>query len=204
MTVQRALLKLFHHPLSAPVSLLTPLTYADRLRIRHPGDAKFALGPHIDGGSVERWEDPMYQKVYERILTGNWEEFDAWQIGVVSPFHANCMLTERSLESGSESEHVRRCWSCECLSPLTIAQSSSVRRVPSLPGMDIVVEHWAKRGDTSRLSFRARDDRLYSSASPLQVSALPSLLERNSQTIGQDNLARDYLTGLTSPLPTGS
>ncbi len=53
MSVQRALLKMFRHPPSASVSLLSPLVYADRLRIRHPGDAKFALGPHIDGGSGE-------------------------------------------------------------------------------------------------------------------------------------------------------
>lgn len=66
---------------SSPVSLLTPLTYADRLRIRHPGDAKFALGPHMDGGSVERWEDPEYRMVYDEILKGRWEEFDAWNIG---------------------------------------------------------------------------------------------------------------------------
>jgi len=34
------------------------MSYYDRLRIRKPGDSKFALGPHIDGGSLERWEDP--------------------------------------------------------------------------------------------------------------------------------------------------
>ncbi|RMZ78455.1 hypothetical protein DV737_g3906, partial [Chaetothyriales sp. CBS 132003] len=53
-----------------------PLTYADRFRIRRPGDAKFALGPHTDGGSVERWEDPEYSRVYSKILQGNWEEYD--------------------------------------------------------------------------------------------------------------------------------
>ena len=31
-----------------------PTMYADRLRMRLPGDAKFALGPHVDGGSCER------------------------------------------------------------------------------------------------------------------------------------------------------
>ncbi|WVR03850.1 hypothetical protein IAU60_000847 [Kwoniella sp. DSM 27419] len=81
LAVQRALLTLFSHPPDYPISLGTPLTYADRLRIRHPGDAQFALGPHCDGGSVERWEDPMYRRVYQRILQGRWEEFDAWTIG---------------------------------------------------------------------------------------------------------------------------
>jgi hypothetical protein len=54
------------------------LNYADRLRIRHPGDAKFALGPHVDGGGLERWEDPTYRKVYHQIITGNWEQFDSF------------------------------------------------------------------------------------------------------------------------------
>jgi len=35
----------------------------------------------MDGGSVERWEDEGYRKVYGEILRGNWEGFDAFQIG---------------------------------------------------------------------------------------------------------------------------
>ncbi|KKZ59019.1 hypothetical protein EMCG_00884 [[Emmonsia] crescens] len=58
------------------LSTTYPLSYADRLRIREPGDAKFALGPHVDGGSLERWEDPEYSKVYQKILEGSWEEYD--------------------------------------------------------------------------------------------------------------------------------
>ncbi|OCF34714.1 hypothetical protein I316_03757 [Kwoniella heveanensis BCC8398] len=81
LAVQRSLLTLFTHPPDFPISLTTPLTYADRLRIRHPGDAQFALGPHMDGGSIERWEDPMYRAVYKDILNGNWEAFDAYTIG---------------------------------------------------------------------------------------------------------------------------
>lgn len=58
-----------------------PLTYADRLRIRQPGDAGFALGPHVDGGSVERWEDDGYGRghVYDKVFEGSWEEFDPWE-----------------------------------------------------------------------------------------------------------------------------
>jgi hypothetical protein len=52
------------------------LTYADRFRIRQPGDAKFALGPHTDGGSLERWEDQEYSSVYQSILEGKWEQYD--------------------------------------------------------------------------------------------------------------------------------
>ncbi|KAK4934664.1 hypothetical protein LTR10_024128 [Elasticomyces elasticus] len=61
---------------SSEISTTYPLTYADRFRIRRPGDAKFALGPHTDGGSVERWEDPEYSRVYQAILRGQWEEYD--------------------------------------------------------------------------------------------------------------------------------
>lgn len=62
------------------VSTSNPLTYGDRLRIRDPGDAKFTLGPHIDGGSLERWEDPEYASVYKKILEGNWEAYDPWDV----------------------------------------------------------------------------------------------------------------------------
>ncbi|EPS40662.1 hypothetical protein H072_5481 [Dactylellina haptotyla CBS 200.50] len=54
----------------------TPLSYADRLRMRTPGDKSFALGPHIDGGSLERWEDPTYASCYTEILKGNWENYN--------------------------------------------------------------------------------------------------------------------------------
>lgn len=58
------------------------MTYADRLRIRQPGDAGFALGPHVDGGSVERWEENGYGKghVYDAIFEGQWENFDPWEL----------------------------------------------------------------------------------------------------------------------------
>jgi hypothetical protein len=61
---------------NSEISTTYPLSYADRFRIRRPGDAKFALGPHTDGGSVERWEDHEYSSVYANILQGRWEEYD--------------------------------------------------------------------------------------------------------------------------------
>ncbi|WWC97020.1 hypothetical protein V866_003897 [Kwoniella sp. B9012] len=80
--VQKSLLKLFSADEGdREVSLHVPLSYADRLRIRHPGDSQFSLGPHSDGGSVERWEDGTYRGVYKDILTGKWEKFDPWTIG---------------------------------------------------------------------------------------------------------------------------
>jgi hypothetical protein len=65
---------------TAAISLSNPLTYADRLRIRQPGDAMFALGPHQDGGSVERWEHNGYGRggVYDRVFAGKWEQHDPY------------------------------------------------------------------------------------------------------------------------------
>ncbi|KAH9905583.1 DUF1479 domain protein [Xylariomycetidae sp. FL2044] len=81
LKVQRAFMRLWHssNPASA-ISLKQPLSYADRLRIRQPGDANFALGPHMDGGSVERWETHGYGRgeVYDKIFQGAWEEYDPW------------------------------------------------------------------------------------------------------------------------------
>ena len=60
------------------LSTAHPLAYADRLRVRRPGDAGFALGPHVDGGSLERWQDPGYRRTYSEILRGRWERYDAF------------------------------------------------------------------------------------------------------------------------------
>ncbi|KAJ4202251.1 hypothetical protein NW767_006210 [Fusarium falciforme] len=82
LRVQHHLMSFLWHSSSpdTPIFLDQPFSYADRLRIRQPGDASFALGPHIDGGSVERWEKEGYGRggVYDRILEGKWEEYDPW------------------------------------------------------------------------------------------------------------------------------
>ncbi|OAQ66392.1 hypothetical protein VFPPC_07954 [Pochonia chlamydosporia 170] len=82
LRVQHRLMSFLWHTSSdqAQISLQNPLSYADRLRIRQPGDATFALGPHIDGGSVERWEKNGYGLggVYDKILQGDWENYDPW------------------------------------------------------------------------------------------------------------------------------
>ncbi len=50
--------------------------YADRVRRRQPGDKTLGLSPHMDAGTVERWIDPGYQKVYEEVFAGNWRGYD--------------------------------------------------------------------------------------------------------------------------------
>ncbi|KAH7201551.1 hypothetical protein DER44DRAFT_784432 [Fusarium oxysporum] len=80
LTVQHNLMSLWHTTSPTSISLSQPFSYADRLRVRQPGDASFALGPHIDGGSVERWEPEGYGAghVYDAILQGNWDSYDPW------------------------------------------------------------------------------------------------------------------------------
>ncbi|ORY68211.1 DUF1479 domain protein [Pseudomassariella vexata] len=81
LKTQTALMSLWHtSDPKSEISISQALSYADRLRIRQPGDASFALGPHIDGGSVERWEKHGYGLggVYDKVFEGNWESYDPW------------------------------------------------------------------------------------------------------------------------------
>ncbi|KAL6305120.1 hypothetical protein BKA93DRAFT_817078 [Sparassis latifolia] len=72
IATQRALLALWHTSSpSTAVSLHTPVAYFDRLRIRPPGPSVFTLGPHIDGGGVERWEDPGFRACFGTILNSD-------------------------------------------------------------------------------------------------------------------------------------
>jgi hypothetical protein len=54
--------------------------YADRIRRRPPGSSSLGLSPHVDGGSVERWLEPNFRKVYRDVFSGDWREY--------SPFDA--------------------------------------------------------------------------------------------------------------------
>jgi hypothetical protein len=60
--------------------------YADRIRRRPPGSTSLGLSPHCDAGSVERWLDENYRKVYRHVFSGNWREYDpfdgAWRVEV--------------------------------------------------------------------------------------------------------------------------
>jgi translation initiation factor 1 (eIF-1/SUI1) len=52
--------------------------YADRIRRRPPGSASLGLSPHVDGGSVERWLDENFRKVYRHVFSGSWHNYDAY------------------------------------------------------------------------------------------------------------------------------
>ncbi|PVI08295.1 DUF1479-domain-containing protein [Periconia macrospinosa] len=94
LKAQRFLMSYWHssNP-STPISTRHPISYCDRLRMRLPGDARFALGPHVDGGSVERWDERGYGlgHVYDSVWRGEWEAFDPWEsscrLPVVADLH---------------------------------------------------------------------------------------------------------------------
>ncbi|THH13880.1 hypothetical protein EW146_g6392 [Bondarzewia mesenterica] len=66
------------------VDLSTPLSYADRFRIRHPGTQWNAHPPHVDGtfsrGTIERWEDEAFRTCFSDILNGNWRNHDPYDL----------------------------------------------------------------------------------------------------------------------------
>ncbi|MEX1179715.1 MAG: YbiU family protein [Cucumibacter sp.] len=74
-------------------------TYADRVRRRQPGDKTLGLSPHMDAGTVERWIDPGYQRVYEKVFAGDWRGYD--------PFDARHRLETREIPSPAVSSVFR-------------------------------------------------------------------------------------------------
>jgi hypothetical protein len=42
------------------------------------GSASLGLSPHVDGGSVERWLDDNFRKVYRHVFAGNWRKYNAF------------------------------------------------------------------------------------------------------------------------------
>ncbi len=78
--LQRTLNELFHD--ESNETSPEPLSYTDATRIRESGQPFLGLGPHIDAGSLCRWADPQYRKVYDRIFSGNPELHDAFDLGV--------------------------------------------------------------------------------------------------------------------------
>ena len=91
LKAQRFLLSFWHSKDPNALVSTEPIVYADRLRMRQPGDAKFALGPHIDGGGPERWEPAGYGKghVYDAVFEGRWEEYDPWEASCRLPVESD-------------------------------------------------------------------------------------------------------------------
>ncbi|KAJ6596182.1 hypothetical protein DFH09DRAFT_1134322 [Mycena vulgaris] len=62
------------------VDLATPLSYADRFRIRHLGVSWGYHPPHVDGGAIERWEDENSRACFADILSGAWMKHDPYAL----------------------------------------------------------------------------------------------------------------------------
>ncbi|KAK2627138.1 hypothetical protein QTJ16_003104 [Diplocarpon rosae] len=76
---QTAMSKLFSCGRDIEIDLSSQALYADRFRVRHPGDSR-TLPAHLDNGSIERWEDEENSKTFQVIWEGKWEEYDAWNM----------------------------------------------------------------------------------------------------------------------------
>ncbi|KAG8751206.1 hypothetical protein FRC12_012544 [Ceratobasidium sp. 428] len=46
--------------------------------MRQPGVFWNLHSPHIDGGSIERWEDPVFRKCFSSIIAGDWSKYDPY------------------------------------------------------------------------------------------------------------------------------
>jgi ectoine hydroxylase-related dioxygenase (phytanoyl-CoA dioxygenase family) len=55
------------------------LIYADRVRRREAGDSTLGLSPHCDAGSIERWIESNYQKIYDKVFSDQFEKYDPFQ-----------------------------------------------------------------------------------------------------------------------------
>ena len=80
MALHRALNGFWHDDDDPDKTFAAPLAYADGLRIRPPGMPFTGLGPHVDAGSLSRWAEPKYRKVYDKIWSGKPEEYDPYDL----------------------------------------------------------------------------------------------------------------------------
>ncbi|TVY84971.1 Uncharacterized protein LSUE1_G000846 [Lachnellula suecica] len=80
LRLQRELNSWWHDSPTNPTMSPEPLSYADAVRIRPPGVPFFGLGPHVDAGSLCRWADPSYRKVYDHIFSGEPEKHDCYDL----------------------------------------------------------------------------------------------------------------------------
>ncbi|EPS92730.1 hypothetical protein FOMPIDRAFT_1026704 [Fomitopsis schrenkii] len=170
VATQAALLGLWHTSgaadadASAAVGLRTPISYFDRLRIRPPGPSVFTLGAHVDGGGVERWEDPGFRACFARILGTEgavdsnpeaWREHDAFDC-------APRLSAKQDLYNASNQCSVFRPWqgwtalshtgaregTLQVLPMLTLASAYIMLRPffarrPGAPARSLAADDWA-------------------------------------------------------------
>ncbi|KAJ5359444.1 uncharacterized protein N7496_011857 [Penicillium cataractarum] len=178
LNLQRKLNELWHD--STGVTTSEPLIYLDGVRDRAPGQPFLGLGPHIDAGSLSRWADPTYRKVYESIFSGNPEKFNPFDLSVRKD--ANQAL----YEGMAHSKVLRTFQGWTALTPTAPREGSimfypNVKTViaymllrpffqpPADPGVDIMDgENWTIDGSTGWFpgTFKAESQRLSRSSHP--------------------------------------
>ncbi len=105
-------------------------TYADRTRRREPGDRTLGLSPHTDAGSVERWLDPGYRKVYRHVFSGDWQKFD--------PFDGAHRTEVETLSSAAVCSMFRTYQGWTALTPQG-PQDGTLQLIPIATGMAYVL-----------------------------------------------------------------
>jgi hypothetical protein len=105
-------------------------TYADRVRRRQPGDKTLGLSPHMDAGTVERWIDPGYQKVYENVFAGDWRGYD--------PFDGTHRLTTHEIPSPAVCSMFRTYQGWTALTPQG-PKDGTLRLIPIAEGISYVL-----------------------------------------------------------------
>jgi hypothetical protein len=80
LQLQRMLNELWHGKSEATST--EPLIYLYGIRDRPPQQPFLGLGPHVDAGSLCRWADPAYRRVYDRIFGGEPDKHDPWDLRI--------------------------------------------------------------------------------------------------------------------------
>ncbi|KAF3388727.1 putative protein YbiU [Penicillium rolfsii] len=178
LKLQRKLNDLWHD--STHMTTSEPLMYLDGVRDRAPGQPFLGLGPHIDAGSLSRWADPAYRKVYESIFSGSPEQFDPFDLTVRKD--ANQAL----YQGMAHSKVLRTFQGWTALTPAAPREGSimfypNVKTViayvllrpffqpPADPGVDIMdAENWTIDDSTGWFpgTFKAESQRLSRSSHP--------------------------------------
>ncbi|PPQ71598.1 hypothetical protein CVT24_006458 [Panaeolus cyanescens] len=185
---QRFLLSLWNtSDPTSEISLQTPISYFDRLRIRLPGDAKFTLGPHIDGGSVERWEDVGLRSVFGKILQGG----SSWKSH--NPFDASPRIgAKQDMYHTSNACSIFRAWQGWTSLSSTGPGEGTLRVFPnlSLATAYLILRPFFRPRHASSTSLKADDWVLDVESSTFPGSSIGKTQELNEKTHPHLQLAR--------------
>lgn len=154
------------------VDLSTPVSYADRFRILKPGTHWDAHPPHVDGGAIERWEDPNFRTCYADILAGDWEKHDPYDL--VGRLSAKTSLYGRPNQVRSFLTFNYQLELAYRFGPLSFFFSSSLlwregKRVPDIPRLACAERDGAERRNFESLPKCPLVERVYNPTTVLPL-----------------------------------